>query len=130
MNPSNLRAALEADPGLRKSLTANRTLNSDVLLDLVFWNVVIAFVVNVTASVVYDQARKQVSGDEVLTPKDLAKLADLLKRPIDEYDPGRIDGAVRAAAQVLEDQGVPGAEEAVKRAVQTAARPNGSDVRV
>ncbi len=130
MIPSNLRMALEADQELRKSLPAGNTFNSDVILDMVFWNVVIAFVVNITASAVYDKARKQFMNDEGLTAKDLAKLADLLKQPIDGYDPARVDMAVRAAAQILEDQGVSDAEAAVRRAVQTAASPNGSDDRI
>ncbi len=123
MNPTDLRDALEADPTLRKSLGASNTLNAPTLLDLLFWNVVISFVVNVTASAVYDQIRRLFASDEVLTARDLAKVAGLLKQPVEGYDPARVDGAVRAAARLLEDQGVPAAEEAVQRAVQTASRP-------
>jgi hypothetical protein len=126
--PAAVRAALESDVKLRTALTRTGVLNSPALLDLVLWNVVVAFVVNVTASVLYDEIRRRRSRDGTLTQKDLQQLAELLDKPIEGFDPSRVEGAAQEAAQVLEDHGIPDGDAAVREAVRKTTRSDVRDV--
>lgn len=121
MDPNELRHSLDADPAFRQLVAKSDALNSPVLYDLLLWNVVIAFVVNVSASVAYDVLRNRLSSGEPLTQRELNENSDVLHKPIEDYDPKRVDAATNAATRVLEDQGVHGTAELVKRAVRSAA---------
>src|SRR4051794_29193817 len=103
---------------IMQSSTRTGTLESKSLKKLITWNVVIAFVVNVSASSLYDYMRSKLNKEGEVSLSDIEKIMSELEKPIDAYDLNKENHALKKAAECLALYGITDADKIVKRALE------------